>query len=115
MLSCSRFPATRFYAVEASGWDGKEEFFVERCELEWNEESGKMVALKQTINNDSILLVRLLQPGDSSRSQPVAYEAELVGKTKSGLHQFRLNLVAPRLREEESSVASQTVHPSRAY
>jgi hypothetical protein len=79
-------------------------FFVEKCELEWNE-SGKQVTLKRALNNNSILLVRLLQAGDSERSQPVAYEANLVGKTESGLHQLRLSMVAPRLREEESSAA----------
>lgn len=43
----ARFPATRLYAVEISGWDSMEYFFVEKCELEWNEESGKQVALKR--------------------------------------------------------------------
>jgi hypothetical protein len=105
MLSFSRFLATRLFAVEVSGWDSSKYFFVERCELEWNEETGKLVAVKRALNNNSILLVRLLQPGESGRSRPVAYEAELVGKTKSGLHQFRLNMVAPHLREEESSAA----------
>jgi hypothetical protein len=48
--------------------------------------------------------VRLLT-GDSDRSQPVVYQAEVIGKTKNGLHQFRLNVVAPRMKEEESSAA----------
>jgi hypothetical protein len=103
MLRYARFPATGLYPVEISGWDSAESFFMEMCELEWTEQTGKQVALKRTLNNNSILLVRLLQTGDSERSQPVAYEAELVGKTKSGLHQFRLSMVAPRLREEQSS------------
>ena len=105
MLRYAQFPTTRLYSVEISGWDSMKYFFVERCELEWNEESGKQVALKRTLNNNSVLLVRFLQPGDSDRSQPVAYEAELVGKTRSGLHQFRLSLVTPRLREGENSAA----------
>jgi|SRR5580658_711589 hypothetical protein len=99
----ARFPTTRLYAVEISGWDSAEDFFVERCELEWREESGKQVALKRTLNQKAILLVRLLQADDSDRSYPVAYEAEWIGKTKSGLQQFRLSMVAPRLTEEETS------------
>src|SRR5208282_5614062 len=36
-------------------------------------------------------------------SHPVAYEAQWIGKTKQGLQQFRLNMVAPLLGEEECS------------
>ena len=103
MLRYAHFPVTRLYAVEVSGGDRTENFFVEKCELEWNEETGKRVALKRALNDHAILLVRLLQTGDSDRSQPVVYQAEVIGKTRSGLCQFRLNVVAPRLREEESS------------
>jgi len=106
MLRYSRFPVTSLYPLEISGWDGKEEFFVEHCELEWNEDSGKQIALKRTLNDHAVLLVRLLQTDDSDLShpsQPVAYGAERVGKTKSGLHQFRLSKMVPRPREEESS------------
>lgn len=103
MLRYSRPAATRLYPVEISGWDGKEEFFVERCELEWNEQSGKQIALKRTLNDHAVLLVRLLQTADSDRSHAVVYGAERVGKTKSGLHQFRLRMMIPHHNEEESS------------
>jgi hypothetical protein len=96
---------TRLYPVEISGWDSAEDFFVERCALEWNEQSGKQVALKRALNDSAVLLVRLLQEGDAGRSHAVAYEAAQVGQTESGLHQFRLDRVVPRQREEESSVA----------
>jgi len=95
MLRNACFPVARVYAVEVSGWDAKEEFFVERCELEWNEESSKQVALKRTLGENTLLLVRLLQEGESDRSHPVVYEAESVGKTKTGLQQFRLTTVVP--------------------
>jgi hypothetical protein len=99
------FAATRLYPVEISGWDSAEDFFVEKCELEWNEESGKQVALKRALNDSAVLLVRLLQDGDADRFSPVVYEALSVGQTESGLHQFRLNRVVPRQREEEISAA----------
>jgi hypothetical protein len=101
----ARFPATRVYGIEISGWDCKEQFFVERCELQWSEESGKQVRLKRAVHDNAILLVRLLQGGDPDRSQPVAYEAEGMGRTKTGMYQFRLNMVAPRRRDHESSAA----------
>ncbi len=101
----TRFPGKRLYAVEDSGWDGGTNFFVEKCELEWNEESGKHVALRRALSDNAILLVRLMQSDESDRSHPVVYEAECVGTTRSGLHQFRVTTVIPRLRETESSAA----------
>ena len=95
MLRNGCFPVARVYAVEVSGWDATEEFFVERCELEWNEDSTKQVALKRTLGESTLLLVRLVQEEESDRSHPVVYEAEWVGKTKAGLQQFRLNVVVP--------------------
>jgi hypothetical protein len=103
MLRYARFPVTRWYAVEVSGWDRTENFFVERCELEWKEESDKQVTLKRALFDNAVLLVRLLQFDESGRSHPVVFEAEWVRRTKSGLHKFRLNTVVPRRREPESS------------
>src|SRR5271154_6717834 len=103
VLRYSRPPATGLYPVEISGWDGNEEFFVERCELEWSEDFGKRIALKRNLNHRAVLLVRLLQTYDSDRSYPVVYGAERLGRTKNGLHQFRLSMMVPRPKEEESS------------
>ena len=105
MLEYAPFPVARLYAVEVSGWDRMEEFFVEKCDLEWGEESENHVALKTALGSNGVLLVRLLQPREADRTHPVVYEAEFVGKTESGLHQFRLNVAIPRLREAESSAA----------
>jgi hypothetical protein len=104
MLRYTHFPVTRWYAVEVSGWDRTENFFVETCELEW-EESDKQVTLERALNDNAVLLVRLLQFDESDRSDPVVYEAKWVRRTESGLHQFRLNTVLPRRREHESSAA----------
>jgi hypothetical protein len=95
MLCNAQFPAPCLYAVEVSGWDSSEEFFVEMCELEWSEESSKQIALTRALGANTLLLVRLLQEGEGGRSHPLVYEAELMGKTESGLQQFRLAPVAP--------------------
>lgn len=105
MLEHAPFSVARLYKVEVSGWDRMEEFFVEKCDLEWGEESEKHVVLKTALGKNAVLLVRLLQPGEADRSHPVVYEAEFVGRTKIGLHQFRLNVAIPRLREAERSAA----------
>ncbi len=49
MLHYDRFPVARLYEAEVSGWDSAESFFVEKCDLEWNEDSGKQVALKSNV------------------------------------------------------------------
>jgi len=107
MPGYAHFSVARMYAVEVSGWDRMQEFFVERCDLEWGEEFEKHVALKTALRSNGVLLVRLLQPGEADRSHPVVYEAELVGKTKSGLHQFRLSVVIPHLRGERARLPSR--------
>jgi len=95
MLHNASIPASRLYAVEVSGWDCSEKFFVERCELEWTEESSKHVALTRALGSNTLLLVRLLQESEGVRAHPVVYEAELIRKTESGLQQFRLKPVSP--------------------
>jgi hypothetical protein len=105
MLPYARFPVTRWYAVEVSGWDRTENFFVEKCELECKEESDKQVTLKRALFDNAVLLVRLLQFDESGRSHPVVFEAEWIRRTKRGLHQFRLNTVVPRRREPENPAA----------
>ncbi len=105
MLRCAPFPGIRRYPVEISGWDRTQNFFVERCDLVWNEDTGKHVALKQNLPDHAVLFVRLLQTGEADRSHPVVYVAEGVGQTQNGLHQFRLNTMTPRLKDLESSVA----------
>lgn len=105
MLRYARFPATRLFAVEVSGWDSTHSFFVEKCDLVWNEESGKHVALKRPLREKTLLFVRLLQSTEADRSHPVVYQAELMGKTSGGLGQFRLHSIAPQLQEMESAFA----------
>ena len=102
MVGYAQLVGTRLYAVEVSGWDSTQSFFVERCALAWNEESGKHVALKRTLPENATLFVRLLQSSEADRSHPVVYEAEFVGRTETGLKQFRLSAGASRLQEGAS-------------
>lgn len=96
--------ATRCYAVEVSGWDSAQNFFVERCDLEWNQEGGKRVRLTQDLRGNAIVFVRLLQPRPAEQAHPVAYEAELLEEPGAGRgRQFRLKAVVPRSREVPAS------------
>ena len=98
MLRYARAASTRVYAVEVSGWDDAQNFFVENCDLVWNEEGVKHVALHRELNESTILFVRLTDAGDSQRAHPVVYEACLVGELPNRRYEFQLNMVAPRLR-----------------
>ena len=97
-------PSTSLYRVEVSGWDENQSFFVEKSELEWNEESGKQVALRHAVPDGAVIFLRLMQPISTGWSQPVAYEAEFVGKTASGRRQFRLHSACPRMGERNESL-----------
>jgi hypothetical protein len=95
MLLTPERPKTNCYSVEASGWDSEQSFFVEKCELEWDEEAGKSIALSRSLGPGSLVFLRLLQPTSPDRSLPVAYHAESVGTTVDGQQQFRLSQVQP--------------------
>jgi hypothetical protein len=99
------FPATDHYSVEVSGWDISEGFFVEKCELEWNEQSGKCVALRRMLSEGAHVFVRLLQPMSVERSSSVAYAAHFAGSRPDGHCHFRLVAVRPQLKEAESAQA----------
>jgi len=105
MLQDVQFSAAGLYPVEVSGWDREQDFFVEKCELEWSEDAGKQVTLKRNLRDDTILIVRLLQPGEQDRSCPVVYRAEFLEKTSGGTHRFQLIPVLPWLKESSDTPA----------
>jgi hypothetical protein len=72
------------YRVEVSGWDARENFFVEKTLLDWREREGKTVALHATVRLDSILFVRLLRPLGGGADFPVPHRAVRVGDRSTG-------------------------------
>jgi hypothetical protein len=97
-------PSESLYRVEVSGWDENQSFFAEKSELEWNEESGKRVALGHALADGAVVFLRLMQPISTGWSHPVAYETEFVGKTAAGQHCFRLYAACPRMEQPNGSV-----------
>lgn len=63
------------YRVEVSGWDARENFFVEKTSLDWSEREGKTVALQAIVRLDSVLFVRLLRPLGGGADFPVPHRA----------------------------------------
>src|SRR6204780_4265732 len=92
------------YRVEVSGWDAKENFFVEKTSLDWREREGKTVALHATVRLDSVLFVRLLRPLGGGADFPVPHRAVRVedhGKDAS-CKDVRLEQLQPRRAVWES-------------
>jgi hypothetical protein len=92
------------YRVEVSGWDAKENFFVEKTSLDWRELEGKTVALHVAVRLDSVLFVRLLRPMGGGADFPVPHRAVRVedhGKDAS-CKDVRLEQLQPRRGVRES-------------
>ena len=89
-------PLVSTYSVEVSGWDHSHAFFVERSELTWSEEIGKLLTLSRKLHPGAMIFVRLLQPTDGERAFPVAYETEALPPASEGSQQFRITRVVPR-------------------
>ena len=83
------------YPVEVSGWDSTQDFFVEKSELQWNEENDRRLTLSRPLRPRTMIFVRLLQPVSADLAFPVAYQALPIENAEEE-HQFRLVQVQPR-------------------
>jgi hypothetical protein len=96
------------YRVEVSGWDAKENFFVEKTSLDWGERDGKSVALHVAVRVDSVLFVRLLRPLGGGADFPVPHRAVRVAEREqdSSCKDVGLEQLQPRKGVKDSMVAS---------
>jgi len=83
------------YAVEVSGWDNNNDFFLEKTELHWSEQSEKHILLLRDIVSGSLVFLRLIDPINIDRVHPVPYRAEPFDVTEAGQHRVRLLLARP--------------------
>jgi hypothetical protein len=84
------------YAVEVSGWDSNENFFVEKTALQWADEPAKLIEMTHAISSGALLFLRLLDPTSVDRVHPVPYVAERVEVGDDG--HFKVELSPARLR-----------------
>lgn len=88
------------YRVEVSGWDCNQEFFVDRTDLEWSEEIGKLVFLSHPVTPGCLLFLRLMIPTSVDRVHPVPYKADPMpaedGVADKGPYRVRLLPAVPR-------------------
>lgn len=96
MAAIEQQPLASIYSVEVSGWDHSHTFFVERSELTWSEETGKLLTLSRRLPSGAMIFVRLLQPTDGERAFPVVYETQTLSDASERTQQFRITRVVPR-------------------
>jgi len=91
------------YRVEVSGWDARENFFVEKTSLAWAHEGRKEVSLRSPLRQGCVVFVRLIQSLTQHSSFPVAYQAVAIdGKNALGRARVSLQQLHPRSRSEEN-------------
>jgi hypothetical protein len=95
------------YRVEVSGWDARENFFVEKTMLDWGSGGRKEVFLRAFVRVGSILFVRLLQPLASENNFPITYQTVNVAKNAAnGQMRISLEQLRPRATLEDKEVAT---------
>lgn len=91
------------YRVEVSGWDARENFFVEKTLLEWSVAEKKEISLRAALRQGCVVFVRLLQPIAIGNNFPVAYQAVgVTAKDPSGNTRVRLAQLRPRASFRET-------------
>lgn len=95
------------YCVEVSGWDARENFFVEKTSLDWAREGQKEVLLNSPLRNGCVVFVRPIQSIAQGNSFPVAYQAiTLDEKNSLGRPRVCLQPLRPRSQLNTSSEVS---------
>lgn len=85
------------YAVEVSGWDVEEAFFVEKTELTWVADGMKEISLLHPVREGSVVFVRLLQPVASADNYPIACQVvKQMEQGAEGRSTIRLTQLRPR-------------------
>jgi hypothetical protein len=91
------------YRVEVSGWDEKENFFVEKTTLDWSEGSGKKIELRARLAMQAVIFVRLAQQLGGSNSFPIPYRAVAISPTHNGYIEVIVQQLQPRMAFQETA------------
>ncbi|HWG58683.1 MAG TPA: hypothetical protein VN661_06515 [Candidatus Acidoferrales bacterium] len=88
---------TNSYSVEVSGWDAKENFFVEKTTLGWEAGSHREIGLASAVRPGAVVFVRLLRPLADGKDFPIAYEViKTAGKNRDGRGRVLLMRLQPQ-------------------
>ena len=99
------------YAVEVSGWDMSETFFVEKTSLAWADDGMKKISLRHPLREGCVIFVRLMQPVATADNYPIACQVvKLMEQGADGRSTIQLTQLRPRAffkgaaREMKSSI-----------
>jgi hypothetical protein len=98
------------YRVEVSGWDEKENFFVEKTTLDWSEGAGKKIELRARVAPQAVVFVRLAQQLGGSKGFPIPYRAVEISARRDGATTVVVQQLQPRMAFHET-VGSWTLNP----
>ena len=93
------------YRVEVSGWDEKENFFVEKTMLDWSEGSGKKIELRAHLAPQAVVFVRLSQQMGGSNGFPIPYRAVEISARRDGCMTVVVQQLQPRMAFQETAHA----------
>jgi hypothetical protein len=98
------------YRVEVSGWDEKENFFVEKTTLDWIEGTGKKIELRARVAPQAVVFVRLAQQMGGSNGFPIPYRAVEISARRDGANTVVVQQLQPRMAFHEIA-GSWTLNP----
>jgi hypothetical protein len=93
------------YRVEVSGWDEKENFFVEKTTLDWKEDTGKKIELRARVAPQSVVFVRLAWQMGGSNGFPIPYRAIEISARHDGCTTVQVQQLQPRMAFQETAGA----------
>jgi hypothetical protein len=93
------------YRVEVSGWDEKENFFVEKTTLDWSEGTGKKIELRARVAPQAVVFVRLAQQMGGSNGFPIPYRAVEISPRREGATTVMVQQLQPRMAFHETAEA----------
>lgn len=85
------------YAVEVSGWDMSETFFVEKTSLVWADGGLMEISLRRPVREGCVTFVRLMQPVTGADNYPIACQVvKVLEQAADGRSSVQLTQLRPR-------------------
>lgn len=96
--------------VEVSGWDAKEDFFVEKTYFKAEREGRKEITLRNSLRKGCVLFLRVLEPLSTGSNFPIAYQAVQVdGRDADGRVHVGLERLQPRASRSQADLAAHQI------
>jgi len=98
------------HRVEVSGWDAKEDFFVEKTYFDAEEEGKKEIKLLNSLREGCVLFLRVLEPLSTGSNFPVVYQAvHVASRDADGRLHVGLKRLQPRASRARTDFAAHQI------